>query len=378
MSAPILIVVFLRGGVDGLNLISPTADSDYIAARPDVLRVMRSGDETGHVLSDQAADVDFRFHPRAKGLWEMFEAKELAVIHAAGLTDGTRSHFDAEAKMERAAQSGSAGGWLGRWIEMERPNGIMPILATGAGAPDSLSGARDVAVAQALEDLIIAQGHGLAPVLRRRLSEGFGAHPLIGAPIAKLIELSGSLERHIVDETTGDVTEYVPAVTYPDTDLSQAFKTVARAIKLDLGLRVGTIDFGGWDTHVNQVDDFPQLVDRLSTALQAFWRDLETHQDRTTIVVMSEFGRRLRSNTAGGTDHGYGNAMMVLGAGVKGGRMLGEWPGLAHDALDAGADLNITTDYRHVLADVLTARMGATDLLSVFPAFTAKSLDIFS
>lgn len=378
MSDPVLIVVFLRGGADGLSLISPTGDTDYIAARPEPLRVTRKGDGEGHILSDQAADVDFRFHPQAFGLSEMFEAKELAVIHAAGLTDGTRSHFDAETRMERAAKGGNAGGWLGRWIDGVNPQGILPVLAVGSGAPDSLSGAREVAVAEALDDLIIAQGHGLSPMLRRRLSDGFGAHPLIGAPIGKLIELSEALETHIVDRETGDITDYVPAIDYPDTDLSGAFKTVARAIKLDLGLRVATVDFGGWDTHINQVKDFPRLVDRLSTTLLAFWRDLEAHQDRTTIVVMSEFGRRLRSNTGGGTDHGYGNAMMVAGAGVNGGRMLGDWPGLANDALDAGADLNITTDYRHVLAETLAARMGAADIGRIFPGFEARPLNIFS
>lgn len=378
MSDPILIVVFLRGGADGLSLISPTGDEDFIAARPESLRVLRNGDGAGRVLSDQAADVDFRFHPRAAGLSEMFEAKELAVIHAAGLTDGTRSHFDAEAKMERAATGGNAGGWLGRWIAQENTSGILPILATGSGSPDSLSGARDVAVAEALEDLIIAQGHGLSPVLRRRLSEGFGAHPLIGAPIGRLIELSNSLETRILDEETGDVRDYVTAVDYPDNDLSWSFKTIARAIKLDLGLRVATVDFGGWDTHINQADEFPRLVDSLSRALLSFWRDLEAHQDRTTIVVMSEFGRRLRSNTAGGTDHGYGNAMMVAGAGVRGGRMIGDWPGLTNDALDAGADLNITTDYRQVLAEVLSSHMGARDLASIFPKFTPEPLGIFT
>ena len=377
-SDPILVTIFLRGGIDGLNLVSPTADLDYIAARPDSLRVLRNGDDAGIVLSDQAADVDFRFHPQAGPLSKLFEDKEMAIIHAAGLTDGTRSHFDAESRMERAASSGQAGGWLGRWIETQGLQGILPVLATGSGAPDSLNGAKDVAVAEALENLIIAQGNDLAPILRRRLSEGFGAHPLIGAPIGKLIELSETLENRIVDQETGDISDYVPAVDYPDHDLSYSFQTVARAIKLDLGLRVATVDFGGWDTHIKQRRTFETLTDQLSHALLAFWRDLEEAQDRTTIVVMSEFGRRLRSNTGGGTDHGYGNVMMVAGAGVRGGRMLGDWPGLANDALDSGADLNITTDYRHVLAEVLNRAMGAQDIANIFPGFEAKPLGLFS
>lgn len=211
------------------------------------------------------------------------------------------------------------GGWLGRWITQANTGGILPVLATGPGSPDSLSGARDVAVAQALEGLIVGQGHGLASVLRRRLTEGFGAHRLIGAPVGRLIEFSGSLEARIPDKDAGDVSDYVPAVSYPENDLAQAFKTVARAIKLDLGLRVATVDFGGWDTHINQAEEFPRLVDNLRGVIQSFWRNLAAHQDRTSLVVMREFGRRLRSNTAGGTDHGYGNVMMVAGAGRKGG-----------------------------------------------------------
>ncbi len=377
MSEPILVIVFLRGGIDGLNLISPTADANYIAARPKNMRVLRKGDNKGLLLKDQAADVDFRFHPRAKPLADLFGAGELAVIHASGLVDGTRSHFDAEARMERAAQTNSAGGWLGRWYDAHKPNGNLPILAAGASAPDSLRGARDVAVAEALEDLILAQGHDLSPVLRRRIAEGFGTHPLIGAPMQSLLQLSQTLESRIVDAASGDVRDYIPDVDYPDRGPTKEFMTVAQAIKLDLGLRVATVDFGGWDHHVDQAKDFDRRLAWLSSNLMAFWRDLGKHQQNTTIVVMSEFGRRLRSNTAGGTDHGFGNAMMVMGADVRGGRMYGRWPGLKNHQLDNGADLNITTDYRHVLAEVMHRHMKEPDLSQIFPNFTPDFRGVF-
>ncbi len=373
---PILVVVFLRGGADGLNLISPTADVDYIAARPDAMRVLRKGDEAGHAMADMAADVDFRFHPQAHGLSELYNAGELAVIHASGLTDGTRSHFDAEAKMERAAVSGSAGGWLGRWFASQQSEGILPLLSVGA-APDSVRGARDVAVADALEDLILANGHELAPILRSRLMQGFGQHPLIGAPIQRLVQLSSTLRGRIVN-SEGEATDYVPSVSYPDGDLADSFKTIARTIKLDLGLRVATLDFGGWDTHEGQTASFGGNVDALSSGLQAFWRDLGDEAERVNVVVMSEFGRRLRANTSGGTDHGYGNAMMVLGAGVKGGQMLGEWPGLANDALDDRADLAITTDYRHVLAGVMQQHMQAENIAELFPDFSPEPMGLYA
>lgn len=373
---PILVVVFLRGGADGLNLVSPTADQDYIAARPETLRVLRNGDTPGHAMHDMAADVDFRFHPQARGLSELYNAGELAVIHASGLTDGTRSHFDAEAKMERAAVSGSAGGWLGRWFTSQQTGGILPLLAVGS-APDSVRGARDVAVADALEDLIVANGHDLAPMLRQRLLQGFGQHPLIGAPIQRLVQLSSTLQGRIMDGD-GEVRDYVPAVDYPESELADSFKTIARAIKLDLGLRVATVDFGGWDTHEDQAASFGGNVDGLSANLTAFWRDLGDEAERVNVVVMSEFGRRLRSNTSGGTDHGYGNAMMVLGAGVKGGQMLGEWPGLANDALDDRADLAITTDYRHVLAAVMKRHIQADNIDMIFPDFTPEPIGLYA
>jgi len=373
---PILVVVFLRGGADGLNLVSPTADVDYIAARPEPMRVARKGDEAGHAMKDMAADVDFRFHPQAQGLAELYNAGELAVIHASGLTDGTRSHFDAEAKMERAAVSGSAGGWLGRWFANRESDAILPLLAVGA-APDSLRGARDVAVAESLEDLIMANGADLAPLLRSRLLQSFGQHPLIGAPIQRLVQLSSTLQGRITD-SDGEVLDYTPSVDYPESDLADSFKTIARAIKLDLGVRVVTLDFGGWDTHQDQSSTFGGSVNALSSGLQAFWRDLGNEAERVNVVVMSEFGRRLRANTSGGTDHGFGNAMMVLGARVKGGHMLGAWPGLANDALDDRADLAITTDYRHVLAGVMQHHMQADNIAALFPDFRPEAVGLYA
>ena len=371
---PILVVLFLRGGADGLNLISPTGDADYIAARPPSLRVGRKGDDAGYLLSHQVADVDFRFHPEAGELSELFEARELAVIHASGLTDGTRSHFDAEDRMERAAKGAAAGGWLGRWLNDTQLAGELPALAVGTSAPESTRGSADVAVAEEMEQLIIAAGHDLSPLLRKRLRAGFGSHALLGAPVERLITLSQTLETRLIDPASGEIGPYRPDVDYPEAnDLADPLKTVAQAIKLDLGLRVATVDFGGWDTHMDQAGDFADQTGTLSRALMAFWRDLGNARDHTCVVVMSEFGRRLRSNTSGGTDHGYGNAMMVLGGTVAGGQMLGDWPGLANETLDDGADLAITTDYRHVLGEVMAKHMGAPDLGSIFPAFEVQA-----
>jgi uncharacterized protein (DUF1501 family) len=144
-----------------------------------------------------------------------------------------------------------------------------------------------------------------------------------------------------------------------------------------LGLRLATVDFGNWDTHVNQVGQLNDQIGALSTSLMAFWRDLESYRDKVSVVVMSEFGRRLKSNESGGTDHGHGNAMMMLGAKVKGGRMIGKWPGLSNDALDEGADLAITTDYRTVLAEMMAKHMGFADTAKLFPGFATNGLGIW-
>jgi uncharacterized protein (DUF1501 family) len=154
--------------------------------------------------------------------------------------------------------------------------------------------------------------------------------------------------------------------------------TVARTIKEDLGLRVATVDVPGWDTHVNQAGDFALLLGSLGQALMAFWRDLGPLQQDVSVVVMSEFGRRLRANTGGGTDHGRGNVMLVLGPQARGGRMVGRWPGLANEALEDGADLAVVTDYRDVLAELLAGHMRLADVRSVFPGLQPSPLGLWT
>lgn len=378
---PILVVLFLRGGADGLNLVCPSSDENLIAARPEDLRVARKGDRAGRVIRQDIADVDFRFHAAAAALADLYDAGDLSLIHASGLPDATRSHFDAEARIERGLfgaelAPGDPGGWIGRWLAAAKPGGAMPALAVGTSSPGSLRGAR-TAVAGALEDLMVGAGNWLAPALRQRLAAGFGNHGVLTAPMAELLGLSEIIGTRIWSEAEQEVMAYVPDTDYPDTALSAPLMTVARAIKLDLGTRVATVDVPGWDTHVGQAGQFAGLTDGLSNSLMAFWRDLGALQQDVSVVVMSEFGRRLRSNTGGGTDHGRGNVMMVLGPQARGGRMLGRWPGLANDALDEGADLAVTTDYRAVLTEMLNGHMGLADPAQVFPGFSAAPVGLW-
>lgn len=379
---PILVVVFLRGGADGLALVSPSSDPDFIAARPEALRVLRDGDAAGRGIRQDIADVDFRFHPQAAAFADLYDAGDLSLIHASGLPEATRSHFDAEARIERGVFGadivpGDPSGWIGRWLAATAPAGAMPALAVGSMRPASLIGA-DAAVAETLGDLVIGQGHWLSAVLQARLASGFGNHGQLQRPMQDLIGLSDMVRGRFWSEAEQSLRPYAASVDYPEGNpLSGPLMTVAQTVKEDLGLRVATVDVPGWDTHVNQAGQFGDLVGGLSTALMAFWRDLGPRQQDVSVVVMREFGRRLQSNTGGGTDHGRGNVMMVLGPQAKGGRMVGRWPGLANDALEEGADLAVVTDYRDVLAELLSGHMRLADTGPVFPGHTATPLGLW-
>lgn len=377
---PVLVVLFLRGGADGLGLVSPASDPDFIAARPEDLRVARNGDAAGRLIAQEVWDGEFRFHPGLSGFADLYDAGDLSLIHASGLTEATRSHFDAEARIERglfgSLPPGDPSGWIGRWLVRVRPGGPMPALAVGAIRPASLLGA-DAAVAETLADLVLAAGHGLSGAFRARLLSGFGGHGPLARPVAELISLSDMIGQRFWSDADGALRAYVPAEAYPEGNpLSAPLMTVAQSLKEDLGLRVATVDVPGWDTHVNQSAQIGALANGLSSAVTAFWRDLGPLQQDVSVVVMSEFGRRLRSNTGGGTDHGRGNVMMVLGPQAKGGRMLGRWPGLAAEALEEGADLAVATDYRSVLSEILTGHMGLASAGDVFPGFIGEALGL--
>jgi uncharacterized protein (DUF1501 family) len=379
---PILVVIFLRGGADGLALVAPSSDPDYIAARPAELRTLRDGDSAGRPIRQEVADVDFRFHAAAGPLADLYDAGDLSLIHAAGLPEATRSHFDAEARIERgifgaSLPPGDPSGWIGRWLRQAAPSGPMPALAVGAMRPASLLGS-NAAVAETLGDLMVGQGHWLSPAVRARLLSGFGDHGTLARPLAELVGLSDLIGGRFWSEAEGNLRPHLPAFGYPEGNpVSQPLMTVAQTIKEGLGLRVATVDVPGWDTHVAQSGQFAGLTGSLSGALMAFWRDLGPFQQDVSVVMMSEFGRRLRSNTAGGTDHGRGNVMMILGPQAKGGRMIGHWPGLANDALEEGADLAVVTDYRAVLAELLSGHMGLSDPGTVFPGLQPRSLGLW-
>jgi uncharacterized protein (DUF1501 family) len=392
----ILIVMFLRGGCDSLNLIGPANDRDYIDDRIAPLRVLDSGDKPGISLTnglDRA--IDFRLHPEAAPLSELYGQRQLAIIHAVGLTNETRSHFVAQELIERGAVSDgtdlSTGakslapvetGWIARYanlIGLEQ-EGIKRISALSAsnGVDSALDGfAAALAVPDLNNGIGLVGGNQTLVVLTALYRDAPG-------DVANAGRLTlGKLEA--VDAAIQKGPDGRPAAYQPEHDVKydeggesagRGLQAIARIIKMDVGLSVACVDMGGWDTHENQFGRFNALAGQLGRNIMAFWNDLSAYHNRLTLVTISEFGRRLRSNKSNGTDHGHGGAMIVLGGRVNGGRMFGKWPGLSTPALDRAVDLAVTTDYRAVLSALVGAQLSPSQIAQLFPGFISHDLGI--
>ena len=372
----ILVTVFLRGGMDGLNVVPPKSGSDrgfYEERRPNIQI------PTASLLS---LDDRFGLHPAAAALHELYQDKRVAVVHAAGLTSDTRSHFDAMQYMELGTpdQKSSTSGWLTRHLATADnlpAKVIMPAMSTGNLSATSLAGSREAIGMRSPDDFSLHGHWYYGDWQRQALRQMYtGDSWLHEAGIQTLNALD------VIEwSNPGD---YVPenGAVYPDTGFGRDLQSVAQMIKMQLGLRVVTVDLGGWDTHEYQGDNgagyFSNQIEQLSTGLAAFYADLTNHNGtdhtkRLTVVVMSEFGRSFSQNASRGTDHGHGNVMIVMGGTVNGGKVYGQWPGLGTDQLYDRRDLNITTDYRRVLSEILIRRLGNPNLGEIFPNYSDYS-----
>jgi uncharacterized protein (DUF1501 family) len=360
-----LVVIFQRGAADGLNVVVPYREKNYYTMRPSIA-----------IPENKVLDLDgfFGLHPSLASFKPLYDQGHLAVIHAAGSPDMSRSHFDAQDFME----SGTPGvkstpdGWLNRALQAEdmrhqAEHSAFRALALGAQVPRALEGKIRALAFSNLNNFAVG-GHGPAP-----------------SPAANAFEaMYGSSEDSIFhatgDETfeavrmlrAADPAQYKPApgIEYPGGEFGNNMKQIAQLLKANLGVEAAFTDVGGWDTHQNQGGVDGQLSNRLrefSDAINAFWRDMGDDADNITLVTMSEFGRTARQNGTGGTDHGHANAMFVLGGQVKGGKVYGRWPGLNDHQLNEGRDLTVTTDFRQVLGEVVSKTIGAKDLELVFP-----------
>ncbi len=374
----ILIVVHLRGACDGLNLLCPANDRNLIAARPAELRVADSGDRAGHSLSAPATPhIDWRLHPSAPELAELYKSKALAFVHAAGIPEANRSHFVATDIMDHGAAGGAAlshvgGGWLGRYLSQSKQGGggLPAVSASGSLAGEFAGFGSAFSVSDLGNGLPLPWDGKAASAVEGLYRHAPGA---AGASGRRALEAAKLIAAKLPRGADGKFAPYPNAKEGYDKagDTGRGLRTVARLIKADIGLTAASVDVGGWDTHEGQQGRFQNNVQRLSGALGSFWNDIAAYHSRVTVVAYGEFGRRLRANKSGGTDHGRGGVMIAMGAGVSGGRILGPWPGLEETALDERVDLAVKTDYRQVLSELLTFHGGEPLSAAVFPGYKA-------
>jgi uncharacterized protein (DUF1501 family) len=368
-----LVVIFQRGAADGLNIVVPYKEQNYYAMRPALA-----------IKPNQVLDLDgfFGLHPSLAAFQPLYRQGHLAIVHATGLSDSTRSHFDAQDFME----SGTPGlkatpdGWLNRVLQVEETGSRSPFraVALGGQVPRTLEGRIPAIAVGNLQDFAVG-GRGSSP-----------------SPISDTLEQMYADSLDAVLHGTGKETfeavrmlkatnpeKYKPehGAQYPATAFGNSMKQIAQLLKANLGVEAAFADIGDWDTHQNQGNINGRLANRLkefSESIAAFWQDMGDDAEQVTLVTMSEFGRTARQNGTGGTDHGHGNVMFVLGGHVKGGRVYGKWPGLANEQLNEGRDLVITTDYRRVVGEAAYKTLGARNLNRVFPNAKVDPVDFLN
>ena len=364
-----LVVIFQRGAADGLNVVVPYREKNYYAMRPGIA-----------IPDNQVLDLDgfFGLHPSMTAFKPLYDQGHLAIIHAAGSPDMSRSHFDAQDYMESGTPGikGTDDGWLNRALQAEdsccglrhnQEHTAFRALALGSQVPRTLAG-KIPAIALANVNSFAVGGRGPAPSVA---ANAFQA--MYGDSGDSILHATGDETFEAVKMLrAANPAQYKPGpgIEYPNNEFGNNMKQIAQLLKSNLGVEAAFTDVGGWDTHQNQGGVNGQLSDRLrefSSAIAAFWLDMGDGAENITLVTMSEFGRTARQNGTGGTDHGHANAMFVLGGNVKGGKVYGHWPGLADHQLNEGRDLAVTTDFRQVLGEAVAKTIGANNLELVFP-----------
>lgn len=361
-----LVVVFLRGAADGLTLVAPIADDNYHKFRPRLA-----------VKSKAAVRLDdvFGFHPNLRALEPAWKEGDLAIIHGAGGENDSRSHFEAQDMMEHGGLA--AGGWLARFLRARGPSqSPLSAVALSATLPESLSGAPSAAAIQSLEEFAFSSKND------DRANEAFTRelrrlYELEQGPVKNAAAATFEALRRI--ESIDSKAKPANGAVYDEKDsFAQGLRQVAQLIRADVGLDAASVDLHGWDTHFTQTSGIEPLMLRLANGLAAFRRDLGGRMATTSVVVMTEFGRRVAENVSFGTDHGRGGVSFVMGGGVKGGRVIGGWAGLKPEILDGPGDLPVINNYRDILAPVLV-RHGATEagLAGIFPDFSLNPLGLY-
>ena len=375
-SGKVLITIFLRGAVDGLNVVAPYGEKTYYASRP-TIAIPRPGKDGG------AIDLDgfFGIHPSLEALDSLFRDRSLAFVHAVGSPDSTRSHFDAQDFMEsgtpgvKSTRDGFLSRAIGKPLEEAAP---LRAVSLTPNLPRILSGSANAISMRSISEFGVKAGRAAEPIAR-------SFEEMYGETVASTgfsTSANGSFEAiRILKES--DPTRIRPAggAKYPRGEFGESMQQIAQLIKAGVGLEVAFTDVGGWDTHAAQgasTGQLARLLKNYSDAVAAFVTDLGAKMDDIVLVTMSEFGRTVKENGNRGTDHGHGNMMIVAGGGVKGGKVYGKWPGLDERHLYEGRDLEVTTDFRDVMSEVLTKHCSLRDMSQVFPGFTPRNVGLLA
>jgi uncharacterized protein (DUF1501 family) len=362
----ILVCVFQRGAADGLNAVVPHGDADYYNQRP-TIAVPAPGNAGG------AIDLDgfFGLHPALASLKAIYDAGNLALVHATGVPHGSRSHFAAQGLVERGVddRAGPETGWLGRYLAQSTPasasafrsvaiSGNVPVALLGASDPLAISNLGEFGFDQDIID------SGYPTVLAELFRSPIPFFGPAQAALAAMDELQAA-----------DLSAITPGngAVYPTTALGDRLRQVGQLIKSSLPVEVVCLDADGWDHHESLPTYLQPALTGLAEALAAFYTDMGAGMQRITVLVYTEFGRRVAQNASLGTDHGTGSLAYLLGGGVNGGQVVGSWPGLDTPSLEMGEDLRITTDLRTVIAELLVKRLGGADLATVLPGFTGPT-----
>ena len=365
-----LVVVFLRGAADVLNMVVPHGEDAYYQLRPTL--GIPPPDDSKTKKEERTVDLDgfFGFHPSMRSLLDAWQSGGLAILHACGAPDESRSHFKAMELMERGVEDerGPASGWIGRHLATLNTGNSSPLRAVGMGTRPqrSLSGSVPVSALRSIADFHLGGDQRALQQMRAALNTVY-EEDVLGQDTLSIMDTLETLDPLI----------YIPAraARYPDSEFGLALKQTAMLIKAEVGLEVSAIDVGGWDTHFAQgasTGQMPNLMKDLAEGLAAFHVDMFDHMQQLTTVTMSEFGRRASENGSLGTDHGHGSMMMVLGGNVAGGKVHGEWPGMAEGQLIGPGDLAVTTDYRDVLSEILMKRLNNPATSEIFPDYEPK------
>jgi uncharacterized protein (DUF1501 family) len=401
-----LVVIFLRGGVDGLNLVVPFGDPEYFKLRPTLALQAPTAQADA---ASRAIDLDgfFGLHPRLNRLLPHFQSGLAAAAHAVGYDKNTRSHFEEQDTWETgiAGNTIASDGWLNRHLATSEGHGPVRAVSIGDNLPRILHGTSAAFAVRGLEDLTLPQGRTGADQTAAALEQAYCSPPSEersrrrrqGAAMDLLNQSAGVTLDGVRQLRALAASKYEPAAPYPRSGLANRLMQVARLIKADVGLEVAEVSLGGWDTHNNQgtgsAGSFANLAGELGDALAAFSADLGDRMDEVVVVSLSDFGRTAAENGTQGTDHGWGNAMLLMGGPVQraararatakatdGGRptdkVAGRWPGLAPEQLNQRRDLKHTTDFRDVIGELVSVHLGNPNLQRVLPSHQFKPVGL--